>query len=51
MDGHRLALCETVLAERATSPQQVIVPRNGVLEEWRILGTEGNLNVTPGNAM
>ncbi|MBX5460302.1 MAG: DNA polymerase III subunit beta [Steroidobacteraceae bacterium] len=47
-DGHRLALCETELAERAKSPQQVIVPRKGVLELQRILGTEGNLELAVG---
>jgi len=31
-DGHRPALSETELAERAKSPQQVIVPRKGVLD-------------------
>jgi DNA polymerase-3 subunit beta len=47
-DGHRLALCETELAERASTPQQVIVPRKGVLELQRILGTEGNLELAVG---
>ena len=37
-DGHRLALCETELAARAKTAQQVIVPRKGVLELQRILG-------------
>ncbi len=31
-DGHRLALCETALAAKAKTSQQVIVPRKGVLE-------------------
>jgi DNA polymerase-3 subunit beta len=40
-DGHRLALCETALASKATSSQQVIVPRKGVLELQRVLTEEG----------
>jgi DNA polymerase-3 subunit beta len=40
-DGHRLALCETELSARAKSPQQVIVPRKGVLELQRVLTDEG----------
>src|ERR1700704_1072801 len=47
-DGHRLALCETELATRAKSAQQVIVPRKGVLELQRILGAEGNLELAVG---
>ena len=47
-DGHRLALCETELANRAKSAQQVIVPRKGVLELQRVLGTEGNLELAVG---
>src|ERR1041384_484094 len=47
-DGHRLALCETELETRAKSAQQVIVPRKGVLELQRILGTEGNLELAVG---
>jgi len=40
-DGHRLALCETALAAKAKSSQQVIVPRKGVLELQRVLNDEG----------
>src|SRR6201995_5609732 len=40
-DGHRLALCEAALPTMARTAQQVIVPRKGVLELQRILGTEG----------
>ena len=47
-DGHRLALCETELATRAKTAQQVIVPRKGVLELQRILGTDGNLELAVG---
>ncbi|HEY6483811.1 MAG TPA: DNA polymerase III subunit beta [Steroidobacteraceae bacterium] len=47
-DGHRLALCEMVLAEPAKTAQQVIVPRKGVLELQRILGSEGNIELAIG---
>jgi DNA polymerase III subunit beta len=47
-DGHRLALCETELESRAKNSQQVIVPRKGVLELQRVLGTEGNLELAVG---
>jgi DNA polymerase-3 subunit beta len=47
-DGHRLALCETELSEPARVPQQVIVPRKGVLELHRILGGEGNIELAIG---
>jgi DNA polymerase-3 subunit beta len=47
-DGHRLALCEMTLVEKAKSNQQVIVPRKGVLELQRILGTEGTLELAIG---
>src|SRR6202789_866593 len=40
-DGHRLALCETTLAAKAKTAQQVIVPRKGVLELQRILNDDG----------
>ncbi len=48
-DGHRLALCEVSLAEKAKSGQQVIVPRKGVLELQRILGAEGSVELSIGN--
>src|SRR6202047_4991622 len=47
-DGHRLALCEMTLEEKAKSNQQVIVPRKGVLELQRILGTEGSIELAIG---
>src|SRR5262245_34675272 len=47
-DGHRLALCETELETRAKTAQQVIVPRKGVLELQRILGSDGNLELAVG---
>jgi DNA polymerase-3 subunit beta len=40
-DGHRLALCESPLAAKAKTAQQVIVPRKGVLELQRVLTEEG----------
>ncbi len=47
-DGHRLALCETVLTEKARSTQQVIVPRKGVLELQRVLTEEGAADLAIG---
>jgi DNA polymerase-3 subunit beta len=46
-DGHRLALCEMALPSPGKTGQ-VIVPRKGVLELQRILGTEGNVEVAIG---
>lgn len=48
-DGHRLALCEVAMAEKAKSGQQVIVPRKGVLELQRILGAEGSVELSIGS--
>jgi DNA polymerase III subunit beta len=48
-DGHRLALCEMELAGKSKgTTQQVIVPRKGVLELQRILGTEGDIELAVG---
>ena len=47
-DGHRLALCEMDLPSKATG-QQVIIPRKGVLELQRLLGTEGDVQITIGS--
>jgi len=48
-DGHRLALCEMTLEEGAAkTSQQVIVPRKGVLELQRTLGTEGTIELAIG---
>jgi DNA polymerase-3 subunit beta len=47
-DGHRLALCEMDLPTKATG-QQVIIPRKGVLELQRLLGTEGDVQITIGS--
>ncbi|HKE97218.1 MAG TPA: DNA polymerase III subunit beta [Povalibacter sp.] len=47
-DGHRLAYCETELEAPASTNQQVIVPRKGVLELQRLLGTDGNVELAVG---
>ncbi|MBV6417914.1 MAG: Beta sliding clamp [Steroidobacteraceae bacterium] len=47
-DGHRLAICECTLEKPAKSPQQVIVPRKGVLELQRLLGSEGSIELAIG---
>jgi DNA polymerase-3 subunit beta len=47
-DGHRLALCEMELTGKAKANHQVIVPRKGVLELQRILGTEGTIELAVG---
>jgi DNA polymerase-3 subunit beta len=47
-DGHRLALCEIALPSPGKGGQ-VIVPRKGVLELQRILGTEGNVELAIGS--
>lgn len=46
-DGHRLAYCESSLAAENITPQQVIVPRKGVLELQRLLG-DGELELAIG---
>jgi len=47
-DGHRLGLCETTLTERVTGKQQVILPRKGVLELQRMLGSQGEVEFSIG---
>jgi DNA polymerase-3 subunit beta len=47
-DGHRLALCEMKMDTKAQTAQQVIIPRKGVLELQRILGSEGNVGLSVG---
>jgi DNA polymerase-3 subunit beta len=47
-DGHRLALAEIELKEKASGQEQVIVPRKGVLELNRLLEGEGPLSVVLG---
>jgi DNA polymerase-3 subunit beta len=46
-DGHRLALCEMALPTKGKG-QQIIIPRKGVLELQRLLGTEGTVALTIG---
>ncbi len=46
-DGHRLALCEIELGTGGKG-QQIIIPRKGILELQRLLGTEGSLTLTVG---
>ncbi len=47
-DGHRLALCEIDLDGDDPVKQQVIVPRKGVLELQRLLGEEGEVEISIG---
>ena len=47
-DGHRLAIAEMTLEGKAKATHQVIVPRKGVLELQRILGTEGTIELAVG---
>jgi DNA polymerase-3 subunit beta len=47
-DGHRLAIAEATLAAAAKTGQQVIVPRKGILELQRILGSEGEVQLSIG---
>jgi DNA polymerase-3 subunit beta len=49
-DGHRLAIAEAALATggKTVQAQQVIVPRKGILELQRILGSEGDVEITIG---
>jgi DNA polymerase III subunit beta len=46
--GHRLALCEAALEQRAKSAQQVIIPRKGVLELQRVLTADGTAGIAIG---
>jgi DNA polymerase-3 subunit beta len=45
-DGHRLALAEAKLATAVGAGMQVILPRKGVLELQRILGTQGEVEIS-----
>jgi DNA polymerase III subunit beta len=47
-DGHRLALCELTIDGLDSTPQQVIVPRKGVLELQRLIGEGGECTVEIG---
>jgi DNA polymerase III subunit beta len=44
-DGHRLALCEIDIESQTKTTQQVIVPRKGVLELQRILGSDKTIEL------
>lgn len=48
-DGHRLALCELTVAEADSTPQQVILPRKGVLELQRLIRDEGECTLEIGS--
>jgi len=50
-DGHRLAIAEAALAtgDKSINPQQVIVPRKGVLELTRLLGSSGDVEIAIGS--
>ena len=48
-DGHRLALCELTVPGMDSSPQQVILPRKGVLELQRLMGGEGECTLEIGS--
>ena len=47
-DGHRLALCESAVAGADATPQQVILPRKGVLELQRLIGDGGECTLAIG---
>ena len=48
-DGHRLAYCEAAVEGTGNLAQQVIVPRKGVLELQRLLGTDGMVELAIGS--
>lgn len=48
-DGHRLALAEAKLSEPIGDGLQVILPRKGVLELQRILGSSGEVEIAIGS--
>ena len=47
-DGHRLALCELTVEGADATPQQVILPRKGVLELQRLIGQDGDCTLEIG---
>jgi DNA polymerase III subunit beta len=47
-DGHRLAMCELTIANADSTPQQVILPRKGVLELHRLIGDAGDCTLEIG---
>jgi DNA polymerase III subunit beta len=48
-DGHRLALCELAIEGADSTPQQVILPRKGVLELQRLVGDDGECGLSVGS--
>jgi DNA polymerase-3 subunit beta len=48
-DGHRLALCELAIEGADSTPQQVILPRKGVLELQRLVGDDGECGLSIGS--
>jgi len=47
-DGHRLALAESTLKDPIGTNLQVILPRKGVLELQRVLGNQGEVEISIG---
>jgi len=47
-DGHRLALCEAALVDQGGAALQVILPRKGVLELQKLLGEDGDVELSIG---
>jgi len=47
-DGHRLALSELPIGDQKAGAHQVIIPRKGVLELQRLLGTAGEVELAVG---
>jgi len=47
-DGHRLALCEMEVSDQVGAPQQVIIPRKGILELQKLLGDDGEVVLSIG---
>jgi DNA polymerase-3 subunit beta len=45
-DGHRLALADAKLPDTVKTSLQVILPRKGVLELQRVLGNQGDVEIT-----
>ncbi len=48
-DGHRLALCQAAVDGADASPQQVILPRKGVLELQRLISETGEVMLAIGS--
>ena len=48
-DGHRLALCDIPIENQDVTPGQVIVPRKGVMELHRLLGSGQDIELAIGS--